>query len=379
MNVRTHRGRRRHPSTDVEALARFVLSAAVMQHIDVQSPTHFGAHLFTRLRVQSLFGLALACLSLAACGDDSGASCVEGTSQSCACVNGEAGAQVCRGGAFEACVCGGDDAGTPDAFVADMVAPLDAFVPDAMLDAPAVDMGALDAAPEMAAEMGPPAPVCGNRRLEDGEECDDGNRRTESCPYGTRSCTVCTASCREAPGATTFCGDGVQQTREDCDGSAICDDACGFLGEAFEPNDDVDDALRLEADEDGNFAHPIDTVAGPTLFADGMFMRGEPDYFQIPVCNGGTLQVRIEFTNARGNLDLLVGRRAQSSSGGRPPVTFFASSQSIRNDFEEVVLDAPTPDQIPRTHYIRVEVDDEARDFVRNAYTLTGSISGCPE
>ena len=41
--------------------------------------------------------------------------------------------------------------------------------------------------------------VCGNGELEEGEECDDGNRNTEAC-MSDESCIVCGALCEEVPG-----------------------------------------------------------------------------------------------------------------------------------------------------------------------------------
>ena len=42
---------------------------------------------------------------------------------------------------------------------------------------------------------------------------------TESCTYGLQSCTVCNATCQNAPGATHFCGDTVLDAAngEECD------------------------------------------------------------------------------------------------------------------------------------------------------------------
>jgi cysteine-rich repeat protein len=74
-------------------------------------------------------------------------------------------------------------------------------------------------------ELPPPTAVCGNGRLEPGEECDDAN---------TVSCDGCSANCR----LETGCGDGVvcppeqcdDGNRDDCDGcSATCQVETGLL------------------------------------------------------------------------------------------------------------------------------------------------------
>ena len=59
--------------------------------------------------------------------------------------------------------------------------------------------------------------VCGNGRVERGEDCDDGNQITEECDYGVDACTVCAADCTEQAGDTDLCGDGVLDDGEGCD------------------------------------------------------------------------------------------------------------------------------------------------------------------
>ena len=61
--------------------------------------------------------------------------------------------------------------------------------------------------------------------IEDGEACDDGPLNGEPCPYGARSCEICTSDCQLAQGITSFCGDGfVQEESEECDGDDLRDD-----------------------------------------------------------------------------------------------------------------------------------------------------------
>lgn len=63
-------------------------------------------------------------------------------------------------------------------------------------------------------------PVCGNSFVEDGENCDDGNKTTETCAYGETSCSVCGATCALVAGATSYCGD----FEEDAGNGEQCDD-----------------------------------------------------------------------------------------------------------------------------------------------------------
>jgi cysteine-rich repeat protein len=52
--------------------------------------------------------------------------------------------------------------------------------------------------------------ICGDGiEVVNENECDDGNTVTETCTYGSMdACTVCDASCQEAAGALSYCGDG---------------------------------------------------------------------------------------------------------------------------------------------------------------------------
>jgi cysteine-rich repeat protein len=71
--------------------------------------------------------------------------------------------------------------------------------------------------------------VCGNGVVEAGEQCDDGNTVTETCPYGQASCAVCSATCQTVAGATSYCGNGSLDAAngEQCDdGNTTSGDGC---------------------------------------------------------------------------------------------------------------------------------------------------------
>ncbi|MBX3160206.1 MAG: DUF4215 domain-containing protein [Deltaproteobacteria bacterium] len=71
--------------------------------------------------------------------------------------------------------------------------------------------------------------VCGDGFVRAGvEQCDDGNTVTETtCPYGTGTCTTCSATCQNFTATGNVCGDGIL----DPEGHEVCDDrnvlACG--------------------------------------------------------------------------------------------------------------------------------------------------------
>jgi sulfatase modifying factor 1 len=75
------------------------------------------------------------------------------------------------------------------------------------------------------------APVCGNGKLEAGEDCDDDNRITEACAYGSTTCIVCDALCRQVSGATSYCSDGVI----DAANGETCDDTNGLANDGCSP------------------------------------------------------------------------------------------------------------------------------------------------
>ena len=81
---------------------------------------------------------------------------------------------------------------------------------------------------------------CGDGTVQTNEECDLGNNNGNlNCAYGETSCTVCTASCKNATGNTFYCGDGKRDEAygEVCDHGinndhyGYCKSDCSGLGE----------------------------------------------------------------------------------------------------------------------------------------------------
>ena len=70
--------------------------------------------------------------------------------------------------------------------------------------------------------------LCGDGVVDGLENCDDFNAITEDCPYGERSCTVCTEICIEGPGIVHFCGDEVLDAAEACDEGFTPSQTCEY-------------------------------------------------------------------------------------------------------------------------------------------------------
>ena len=68
---------------------------------------------------------------------------------------------------------------------------------------------------------------CGDDVIDtdDGEVCDEGGVAT--CPYGEGTCEVCDDTCTgRVSAAGPYCGDGIVNGDEVCDGGIYCDDTC---------------------------------------------------------------------------------------------------------------------------------------------------------
>lgn len=75
--------------------------------------------------------------------------------------------------------------------------------------------------------------LCGNRNLDSGEQCDDGNRRSgDGCSLACQkengfTCATVGAACTYAPTAAAQCSNGVLEASEDCDdGNLVSGDGC---------------------------------------------------------------------------------------------------------------------------------------------------------
>jgi cysteine-rich repeat protein len=94
------------------------------------------------------------------------------------------------------------------------------------------------------------SPVCGNARIEEEEECDDGNT------YGDDGCS---SDCLLERGSKALCGDGITQEWEECDNGALnsdtapntCRTTCrlSYCGDSIEDaNEQCDDGNTIEGD-----------------------------------------------------------------------------------------------------------------------------------
>lgn len=157
--------------------------------------------------------------------------------------------------------------------------------------------------------------TCGDGTVDAGEQCDDGNRNNndactnnctnnvcgdgilrtgvEQCDYGTRNgsltcradygstCTNCSATCRQVASSGGFCGNGVVDGPEQCDGaSGLSSVSCSALGFDF--------AQRVMCAQYG-YIRRIST-GEVTQICRGR--SGDPDYIHgspCVACLGGTL------------------------------------------------------------------------------------------
>jgi cysteine-rich repeat protein len=76
-------------------------------------------------------------------------------------------------------------------------------------------------------------PTCGDGFVRSGvEQCDDGPKNTNACPYGAQRCQVCSTICQSLVLTNgTYCGDGLIQgaAGELCDdGNAVTETACPY-------------------------------------------------------------------------------------------------------------------------------------------------------
>ena len=105
----------------------------------------------------------------------------------------------------------------------------------------------LEPAVALLASIPPPSPLCGNNRLDPGEECDDGNRRDSD---------GCSQYCLREQG---FCGDRVVESLlgEQCEPGVpsylLCAANCRFLltacgNDALDPGEECDDWNHLPGD-----------------------------------------------------------------------------------------------------------------------------------
>ena len=81
---------------------------------------------------------------------------------------------------------------------------------------------------------------CGDFVVDGGEVCDDGNNVTEAeCPYGTPTCEICAADCRETVTVSgRYCGDGTNDPEESCDDGyndscGTCNADCSGAGDSY--------------------------------------------------------------------------------------------------------------------------------------------------
>jgi hypothetical protein len=149
-------------------------------------------------------------------GNDPPAGCVPGAAQRCACTDGRDGAQTCLGDrTFGPCVCDGDDPVDDPRTCEDERECRDG---ERCQLGVCVRGGAPDGGPDDVLDGGSDG-VCGDARVDPGEQCDEGARNSD-----TRA-DACREGCRNA-----HCGDNVKDRGEACDGADFGGLTCAALG-----------------------------------------------------------------------------------------------------------------------------------------------------
>lgn len=196
-----------------------------------------------------------------------------------------------------------------------------------------------------ASDAGASGAICGDGIVGSGEQCDDGNAVTEPCAYGLRSCTVCTASCANGPGITSYCGDaridpangegcddGNTQSNDGCSSACVLETFADCSSLSLDGIDDVvvipdgpaTSAFTIEAWIQGA-PLPAAPAFGTELFGTRCGnLRWAPQGFHVeifPACNG-------------------TGTRYTTDSGPALPFTQFPSG------WFHVAMVVPAQDQV---------------------------------
>lgn len=161
---------------------------------------------FIKSMLVPCFTVVFAALALQACSGDQntgGGGCTPGATQVCTCNGTDTGVQACSadGRSFGACNCGSGAGGNGSG----------------SSSSSASSSGTAGAGGGGNCHLGTGvSPTCGNGMVDDAaEECDDGN-----CIANDE----CNNNCKNP-----YCGDGVVQAGEMCDGDEMCPSDCGVM------------------------------------------------------------------------------------------------------------------------------------------------------
>ncbi|MBI3332169.1 DUF4215 domain-containing protein, partial [Candidatus Peregrinibacteria bacterium] len=142
-------------------------------------------------------------------------------------------------------------------------------------------------------------PICGNRQLDPGETCDDGNRRNSD---------GCSASCRLEPGSQLRCGNGIVTQGEECDDGNTRDfDGCNFQC-----------LLENGACGDGVLQKLLGEQCEPALHSPSLPYRcGTDCRFSTLYCGNGRIDAGEECDDGAQNSDVLPDRCRANCSNAR--------------------------------------------------------------
>ena len=193
--------------------------------------------------------------------------------------------------------------------------------------------------------------VCGDGALDpEVEECDLGSRngRTCSSTYGS-SCTACTLTCRNVVSSGAFCGDGIRNGTEFCDGSDV----------------------PLTYFDYNIYTGELKTAGNCSI--DGAGMRQDEDQYtcrKVGVCNGGSSNGRYCTIGGSGSSDLM-----GCSGGGTcvPPACSASCGSSCPLSFSDnsLLLTANQPGSRPASTVDLYNYDEDSTSNLPNAATIT--------
>lgn len=217
-----------------------------------------------------------------------------------------------------------------------------------------------DCAPE------PPA-QCGNGTVETGEVCDNGTNNGMACtaPYGG-TCTYCTNECQNATIPGAFCGDGIRNGTEECDGQDVEDGAqCTATCTLTDPLLTQKSSTVQSINSEEAVVQYTITVTNPNAIEIvGRVVDQLPSFVQAgdvtSISNNGVFDTTARTITwesltiaANGNITLTYNLRVRAANYGtftNTAITYDSGGNEDSRDTETVTLDADTTVIVNKSH-----------------------------